>query len=69
MIEPREPFDLDAYEQRVRQGPCFICAIADGDVHIRSVNHMIYEDDEVLVFLNRYPTRASPTNYASYCGQ
>jgi diadenosine tetraphosphate (Ap4A) HIT family hydrolase len=56
MTEPREPFDLDAYEQWVQQGPCFICAIANGDADIRSVNHMIYEDDEVLVFLNRYPT-------------
>ena len=50
------PFDLDAYELEAQQGPCFICALADRDPHVRAVNHMIHEDDDVLVFLNRYPT-------------
>ena len=26
--QPREPFDAAEYERRVREGPCFICAIA-----------------------------------------
>ena len=52
----RIAFDVDAYARRVRNGPCFICALADGDAEYRSSNVMIYEDSDVLVFLNRYPT-------------
>ena len=52
----RLPFDRVAYERRSREGPCFICAIADGDPEYRGPTTMIYEDTEVLVFLNRYPT-------------
>ena len=52
----RVPIDSDAYERRVREGPCFICALASGDAEYRATNVMIYEDSEVLVFLNRYPT-------------
>lgn len=55
-MSQRLPFDLAAYERRTREGPCFICALADGDPELRAANHMIHEDDEVLVFLNRYPT-------------
>jgi len=40
----------------VRRGPCFICALASGDAEYRLANVMIYEDQDVLVFLNRYPT-------------
>jgi diadenosine tetraphosphate (Ap4A) HIT family hydrolase len=50
------PFDIAAYEQRSQNGPCFICAIAAGDPEYRSTNHMIHEDSDVLIFLNRYPT-------------
>jgi diadenosine tetraphosphate (Ap4A) HIT family hydrolase len=49
-------FDLDAYERRSRDGPCFVCLIADGDADLRADNEMIFENDEVLVFLDRYPT-------------
>jgi diadenosine tetraphosphate (Ap4A) HIT family hydrolase len=52
----RIPFDAEAYELRTRQGPCFVCAIASGDLEHRRTNVMIYEDADVLVFLNRYPT-------------
>jgi diadenosine tetraphosphate (Ap4A) HIT family hydrolase len=52
----RIPFDADAYERRVREGPCFICGLAAGEAEIRGVNVMVYEDDDVLVFLNRSPT-------------
>ena len=52
----RLPFDAAAYERRVREGPCFVCAIASGEPEHRATNVMIYEDAEVLVFLNRYPT-------------
>lgn len=53
---PRVPFNAAEYERRTREGPCFICAIADGDPDIRRVTTMIYEDSDVLIFLNRYPT-------------
>src|SRR5438067_2403039 len=49
-------FDTEAYQRRVREGPCFICALASGDAEYRQANIMIHEDEEVLVFLNRYPT-------------
>jgi diadenosine tetraphosphate (Ap4A) HIT family hydrolase len=49
-------FDVDAYERRSREGPCFVCLIADGDANQRADNEVIFEDDEVLVFLDRYPT-------------
>src|ERR1043165_2179282 len=55
-MSQRLPFDLAAYERRTREGPCFICGLADGDPELLAANHMIHEDDEVLVFLNRYPT-------------
>ena len=49
-------FDIDAYERRSHKGPCFVCLIADGDANQRADNEVIFEDDEVLVFLDRYPT-------------
>lgn len=49
-------FDIDAYERRSREAPCFVCLIADGDANQRADNEVIFEDDEVLVFLDRYPT-------------
>lgn len=52
----RTPFNAPEYERRTREGPCFICAIADGDPDYRGATAMIYEDSDVLVFLNRYPT-------------
>lgn len=55
-MSERIAFDAEAYERRVRQGPCFICALASGDAEFRRTNVMIHEDPDVLVFLNRYPT-------------
>ncbi|MYQ79901.1 MULTISPECIES: HIT family protein [unclassified Streptomyces] len=44
--------DLEAYEARVRNGPCFICAFVAGDPgHVP-----VYEDDQHIAFLDRYPT-------------
>lgn len=48
--------DLEAYDRRVRTGPCFICGLAAGDPELCAVNQMVYEDTDVLIFLNRYPT-------------
>ena len=55
-VSDRIPFDIEAYERRTREGACFICALANGDPEYRRTNAMIYEDSQVLVFLNRYPT-------------
>src|SRR5712692_1661200 len=55
-MSQRLPFDAVAYERRTREGPCFICAIAAGEPAYRGPTTMIYEDADVLVFLNRYPT-------------
>jgi diadenosine tetraphosphate (Ap4A) HIT family hydrolase len=41
--------------QRIRQeGHCFICRVADR-TH-RYSHHIVYEDADTIVFLNRYPT-------------
>lgn len=51
-----QPFDSDTYERRSREGPCFVCLFAGGDPVQRADNELIYEDNEVVVFLDRYPT-------------
>ena len=50
----KRPFDLDQYERRVKDGPCFVCAFLAGDPDYR--HHRVYEDDDTVVFLGRYPT-------------
>lgn len=54
----RVPMDTAGYARRVREsrieGRCFICQIATGT---HSYSHqIIYEDDNTIAFLNRYPT-------------
>ncbi|MEV7356915.1 HIT family protein [Kitasatospora sp. NPDC091276] len=47
-------FDLDAYNERARNGPCFICSMLAGEP---GYEHCIVLDDGVHVaFLDRYPT-------------
>jgi diadenosine tetraphosphate (Ap4A) HIT family hydrolase len=48
----RRPFDMDAYIQRIQQRPCFICAMVAGQL---DGNHIIYQDDSFIAFLNKYP--------------
>jgi diadenosine tetraphosphate (Ap4A) HIT family hydrolase len=50
----RAAFDIEQYERRVREGPCFICAFVAGDPGHR--HHVVDEDDDTVVFLSRYPT-------------
>lgn len=50
----RLPFDVTAYERRVRRGGCFICAIVRGDP--RQDEHVIYRDETAIALLSRYPT-------------
>ncbi|MET8353450.1 MULTISPECIES: HIT domain-containing protein [unclassified Micromonospora] len=47
-------FDVDRYERRVRDGPCFVCALVAGHPDYR--HHVVYEDDTVIAFLARDPT-------------
>jgi diadenosine tetraphosphate (Ap4A) HIT family hydrolase len=47
-------FDSDAYQERVRTGPCFVCAFRAGHPDYR--HHLVYEDDVTIAFLNRWPT-------------
>lgn len=53
-MRERKPFDLAAYNRQVRGAPCFICTLVaskPGYTH-----HVVAEDDEAIVFLNKYPT-------------
>ena len=45
-----QPFDIETYEKRSKEGPCFICELIAG----RNPHHMIYEDEMAIVFLNKY---------------
>jgi diadenosine tetraphosphate (Ap4A) HIT family hydrolase len=47
------PFDAATYEERVRTGPCFICAMLAGEPGYR--HHLVFEDDTCVAFLSRYP--------------
>jgi len=53
-VFPRQPFDVEAYVHRVRSGPCFICEIVAGNPEYP--HHVVYEDEDAIVFLNAYPT-------------
>ncbi|MFE7546437.1 HIT family protein [Streptomyces gardneri] len=53
-MNERQPMDLDAYEERVRRGPCFVCATVVG--HPGYEHHLIYEDACHVAFLDRWPT-------------
>ena len=46
-----KPFDVSTYEQRTREGPCFVCELVAG----ANPHHIIYEDEAVVAFLNKYP--------------
>lgn len=49
----RKTFDTEEYIEAIQNAPCFICQmVADNS---QNYHHIIYEDDEVIVFLNKYP--------------
>ncbi|MET7808910.1 HIT family protein [Micromonospora chersina] len=50
----RAEFDFDQYSRRVTGGPCFVCAFLAGDPDYR--HQLVYEDDDSVAFLARYPT-------------
>jgi diadenosine tetraphosphate (Ap4A) HIT family hydrolase len=49
-----QPFDMDAYIDRARNGPCFVCEMLVGNPDYQ--HHIIYENEIAVAFLNRYPT-------------
>lgn len=49
----RKPFNFDSYVKTIQSSPCFLCQlVAD---HSANPHHIIYEDEEAIVFLNKYP--------------
>jgi histidine triad (HIT) family protein/ATP adenylyltransferase len=50
----RLPFDFAAYEQRVQNGPCFVCATVSGYPDYE--HDLVYEDRDTIAFLSRHPT-------------
>jgi histidine triad (HIT) family protein/ATP adenylyltransferase len=50
----RTSFDFEQYGLRVREGPCFVCALVAGHPDYR--HHVVYEDDHAIAFLARWPT-------------
>lgn len=48
----RKTFDLDGYIHRIQNGPCFICEMVAGRIN---GNHIIYQDNLFIAFLNKYP--------------
>ncbi|QIN85323.1 HIT domain-containing protein [Rubrobacter tropicus] len=57
-VSPFERYapDLDAYHERARTGPCFVCGIVARDPDFLG-HHVIYEDDGAIAFLNGWPTQ------------
>jgi diadenosine tetraphosphate (Ap4A) HIT family hydrolase len=52
-MSDRKSFDLDAYIERIQNNPCFICEMSAGRLN---GNHVIYQNDEFIIFLNKYPS-------------
>jgi diadenosine tetraphosphate (Ap4A) HIT family hydrolase len=52
-MNDRKSFDLDAYMERIQNNPCFICEMIAGRL---SGNQVIYQTNEWIAFLNKYPT-------------
>ena len=52
-MNDRKPFDVEGYINRIQNGPCFICEMIAGRTN---GNHVIYQDDSFIAFLNKYPS-------------
>ncbi len=51
-MDDRKSFDLDAYIDHIQNSPCFICEMVAGRLN---GNHIIYQDEVFIAFLNKYP--------------
>ena len=49
----RHSFDSSTYIEKIQNGPCFICEMVAGRIE---GNHIVYQDSQAIVFLNKYPT-------------
>lgn len=54
MCPERRAINLNAYQARARSGPCFVCAFLSG--HPDYFHHVVFEDEEHVAFLDRWPT-------------
>src|SRR4030088_2878230 len=52
--DTRRPMDWESLRQRLA-GRCFICELICGTAGFE--HHVIHEDADTIVFLNKYPTR------------
>jgi len=52
-MNDRTAFNLDQYIHKIQNGPCFICEMIQGRTN---GNHIIYQDDLCIAFLNKYPS-------------
>jgi ATP adenylyltransferase len=50
----RKRFDAVAYDRETAKG-CFICRLVTGDPSLPA-HHVVWRDQEAIIFLNRYPT-------------
>lgn len=50
----RVKFDVAGYVDRTKSRPCFICELVRGNPDF--AHHVVYEDAQAIVFLNKYPT-------------
>ncbi|MFG2193582.1 HIT family protein [Streptomyces sp. NPDC048639] len=48
--------DVAAYAARARNGPCFVCAFLSG--HPDHAHQTVFEDEDHIAFLDRWPTLA-----------
>jgi diadenosine tetraphosphate (Ap4A) HIT family hydrolase len=57
-MRPSERYapDLDAYHERARTEPCFVCGIVARDPDF-SDHHVVYEDGDAIAFFNEWPTQ------------
>jgi diadenosine tetraphosphate (Ap4A) HIT family hydrolase len=51
---PVSQAEKEAYIQRSRYGPCFVCQIVAKNPEYD--HYLLYEDDATIAFLNKYPT-------------
>lgn len=56
------PFDVATYVKNTQGGKCFICALVAGEPE--AFHEVVYEDDDHIAFLSRYPTLVG---YALVC--
>lgn len=55
----RQPMDIDAYEQRARTGPCFVCELLAGNPAYPG--RVVFADGDAVAFLARWPTLLGTT--------